>query len=117
MSSMSLGRSRPVCRPEICSLVKGIKKAGSPWNLIVAAYLLDGPRRFNEILHLGSSDHLNSRTLSRALQQLVKQGFVSRDVISTQPFAVRYSLTSQGQRLRKLLEAYTELDSMVVLSR
>jgi DNA-binding HxlR family transcriptional regulator len=79
----------------------------------VAAYLLDGPRRFNQILQLGKNDSLNSRTLSRALKHLVSEGFVKRVVLDTQPFAVEYSLTRQGERLHKLLEAYKDLDPRV----
>ncbi len=111
---MSPAKEVSTCRPEVCSLVRGIKNAGSPWNLIVAAYLLDGPRRFNEILEMGEGDSLNARTLSRALKHLVAQGFANRQILATQPFAVGYSLTSQGDKLRKLLEAYRELDRRVV---
>lgn len=107
---MAFSREASECRPEICSLVRGIKNAGSPWNLIVAAYLLDGPRRFNEILSMGEGDSLNARTLSRALKHLVAQGFVDRQILGTQPFAVGYSLTSQGDKLRRLLGAYRDLD-------
>lgn len=110
MALATLVDERAVCKPEVCSLIRGIKRAGSPWNLIVAAYLIEGPRRFNEILQMGKNDSLNSRTLSRTLKQLVGNGFVERRVVSTQPFAVQYYLTSQGGRLRKLLEAYRSLD-------
>ena len=110
MTIQTLASVQATCRPEICSLVRGIKRAGSPWNLIVAAYLLDGPRRFNHILQMGDNDSLNPRTLSRALKQLSGAGFVKRDVLSTQPFAVEYALTAQGEGLRKLLEAYRKLD-------
>jgi len=94
-------------------LVRGIKEVGSLWNLVVAAYLLDGPKRFNQILRMGESggrDSLNSRTLSRALKHLTKTGFVERRVLSTQPVAVEYALTPQGQKLKPLLEAYSDLD-------
>lgn len=56
------------CRPEICSLVRGIKNAGSPWNHMVAAYLLDVPTRFNEILNMGEGDKL--RRLHEADREL-----------------------------------------------
>jgi DNA-binding HxlR family transcriptional regulator len=111
---MSPAREASACRPEVCSLIRGIKNAGSPWNLIVAAYLLDGPRRFNEILDMGEGDSLNARTLSRALKHLVGQGFVNRQILTTQPFAVGYSLTNQGHKLRKLLQAYRELDQLLI---
>jgi DNA-binding HxlR family transcriptional regulator len=111
---MSPSSEASTCRPEVCSLIRGIKTAGSPWNLIVAAYMLDGPRRFNEILSMGQGDSLNARTLSRALKHLVTQGFVKREILATQPFAVGYSLTPQGDKLRKLLEAYRGLDHLAV---
>jgi DNA-binding HxlR family transcriptional regulator len=76
--------------------------------------MLDGPRRFNEILSMGQGDSLNARTLSRALKHLVTQGLVKREILSTQPFAVGYSLTPQGDTLRKLLEAYRGLDRLAV---
>jgi len=114
---MTLHSEELVCRPETCSLIRGIKKAGSPWHLIVAAYLLDGPRRFNEILQLGRADSLNARTLSRALKGLASQGLVKREILATQPFAVEYSLTARGGRLHKLLEAYRELDELVLVRR
>lgn len=110
MSSATLAEEKLACRPEVCSLVRGIKRVGSSWNLIVAAYLLDGPRRFNQILQMGRSDSLSARTLSRVLKSLVEGGFVKRSVIGTQPFAVEYSLTAQGQKLGTLLEAYRDLD-------
>ncbi len=110
MSQVSLAQEQVACSPEVCSLIRGIKRAGSPWNLIVAAYLLNGPRRFNHILTMGENDSLNSRTLSRALKHLVSAGFVRRAVLDTQPFSVEYSLTAQGQRLHKLLAAYRDLD-------
>ncbi len=114
---MSPPRETSTCRPEICSLVRGIKNAGSPWNLIVAAYLLDGPRRFNEILEMGEGDSLNARTLSRALKHLVAQGFADRQILGTQPFAVGYSLTAEGTKLRRLLEAYSSLDQRMVAKK
>ncbi|QQG48223.1 MAG: helix-turn-helix transcriptional regulator [archaeon] len=113
MTSLSVAQGEEIATPEVCSLVRGIKRAGSPWHLIVAAYLLDGPRRFNQILAMGKSGSLNSRTLSRALRHMVDSGFVRRKVLDTQPFAVEYSLTPQGERLRALLQAYRDLDPRI----
>ncbi len=105
-----LAQEEMTCSPAVCSINRGVKRVGSPWNLIVVAYLLDGPRRFNQILQMGKDDSLNSRTLSRALKHLTGAGLVKRQVLGTQPFMVEYSLTTQGHRLRKLLEAYRRLD-------
>jgi len=112
MSSV-LAPAEEVASPRVCSLVRGIKEVGSLWNLVVAAYLMDGPKRFNQILRMGESegkDALNSRTLSRALKHLARTGFVERRVLGTQPVAVEYVLTEHGQKLKPLLEAYSALD-------
>ena len=98
------------CRPEVCAVIRGIKKFGSAWQLIVVAYLLDGPLRFNEVLRMGRNDGLNARTLSRALKRLVDQHQINREIVESQPIAIRYSLTSQGRQLSKLLEVYRQLD-------
>lgn len=58
----------------------------------------------------GNEESLNSRTLSRALKNLVDKGFVDRIVLNTQPVAVEYTLTTRGRKLRALLEAYAQLD-------
>jgi DNA-binding HxlR family transcriptional regulator len=97
------------CRPEICSIINGVKQYGSVWQLVVVAYLLDGPLRFNELLKMGGDEGLNSRTLSRTLRHLVANGLVGRTLIDAQPLAVRYSLTPHGKELRGLLAAYQEL--------
>jgi DNA-binding HxlR family transcriptional regulator len=98
------------CRPEVCAIIRGIRRFGSAWQLIVVAYLLDGPLRFNELLRMGRNDSLNARTLSRALKRLTEQQLVHREILESQPVAIRYSLTSRGKRLIKLLEVYQQLD-------
>jgi DNA-binding HxlR family transcriptional regulator len=101
--------SDDICDPKICPLIQEIRRVGSPWNLVVAAYLEAGPKRFNEILRKGRHEGLNSRTLSRALGRLTRAGFTRRRVLGTQPIAVEYSLTAEGQRLTRILDAYREL--------
>ena len=115
--SLFAGAQEKDCKDEICSIIPGIKKVGSSWDLAVVAYLLDGPRRFSEILRLGKTEKLNSHTLSRVLKQLGEIGLAKRSIVETQPLAVDYSLTANGVKLRKLLDAYREIDELVVVKK
>lgn len=107
---MLLEKGEISCRPEVCAVIRGIKRFGSAWQLIVVAYLLDGPLRFNELLRMGRNDSLNARTLSRALKRLTEQLLINREIVESQPVAIRYSLTSRGRQLSKLLDVYQQLD-------
>ncbi len=99
--------SRENCSADdVCDIVRAVRSAGSEWSLIISYYLLNGPKGFNELLHMGKKDDLNSRTLSRTLKILVRRGVVNRTVTSTQPFSVRYSLTEKGKTLEPILSAY-----------
>ncbi len=86
---------------KVCPIVATIHRIGSEWKLIVIRYLMDRPLRFNQLLRLSGAD---SKTLSRVLRQLEAEGLVRREVISTRPFAVEYSLTDKARELRPVIE-------------
>jgi DNA-binding HxlR family transcriptional regulator len=62
--------------------------------------LFTGPKRFNELLRISG---INSKTLSATLKFLEQQGIVNREILSTRPFTVQYSLTPSGQELKPAL--------------
>ncbi|MCS6783617.1 MAG: helix-turn-helix transcriptional regulator [Candidatus Caldarchaeum sp.] len=86
----------------VCPIVAAAKLLGSMWALVVISYLSTGPKGFNELLHL--VPQLNSKTLARTLKTLQSRGLVNRTVVSTQPFAVSYSLTPMAEELAPILE-------------
>jgi DNA-binding HxlR family transcriptional regulator len=86
----------------ICPVLAASKLLRSMWSLVIISYLLDGPKSFNELLR--TVPGINSKTLSRTLKSLQQTGLVSREIVSTQPFTVRYSLTEIAMDLRPLLE-------------
>jgi DNA-binding HxlR family transcriptional regulator len=86
-----------------CPAVKSITKVGNQLRLIVVRYLIDRPLRFNELLEAATG--VDPRSLSRVLKFLASEGIVRRDVLSTQPFAVQYSLTEKGRQLQPVVEA------------
>ncbi len=89
-------------RRESCPIVEAIKEIGGEWRLIVIRYLNDGPMGFNDLLK--NIDGLNSKTLSSTLKYLEAHSIVTREVESTRPFRVRYSLTDKGKSLKYSLE-------------
>ncbi|MCI4345443.1 MAG: helix-turn-helix transcriptional regulator [Thermoplasmata archaeon] len=92
----STGRRVP-CAEEsgaMCPVVAAINVIGTEWRLAIIHRLLEGPQRFSELLR--SNPHLNAKTLSATLKFLQGSGVVQRNVVSTQPFVVVYSLTEMG---------------------
>ena len=69
-------------------------------DIIYTIMLLKNPS-FNEIKK--AIPELNSRTLTSRLKFLEKKKIVIRDVISTQPVRVRYSMTEFGKGIYEML--------------
>jgi DNA-binding HxlR family transcriptional regulator len=88
-----------------CPAVAAIESIGSESKLLVLRHLLQGPKRFNELLrHSG----INSKTLSAALKSLEQNKIVIRKIVSTRPFKVEYSLSPSGQSLKPIFEELGE---------
>lgn len=88
-----------------CPAVATIQSIGSESKLLVLRHLLQGPKRFNELLRQSG---INSKTLSAALKSLEQNRVVIREVISTRPFTVQYSLSPSGKSLEPVFEAMGE---------
>jgi DNA-binding HxlR family transcriptional regulator len=90
---------------DTCPAVATIISIGSESKLLVLRHLLQGPKRFNELLRYSG---INSKTMSAALKSLEQNRIVIREVESTRPFAVRYSLSPSGLSLVPVFEAMGE---------
>ena len=98
-----LNRARPIheadadCVPYgggLCPVLAAIGVIGTEWRLAIVHTLLEGPKRFSELLR--TNPRLNAKTLSATLKFLETSGVVQRTVVSTRPFQVVYSLTEMG---------------------
>jgi DNA-binding HxlR family transcriptional regulator len=78
----------------ICPVIAAVGVIGTEWRLAIIHRLLEGPQRFSELLK--SNPRLNAKTLSATLKFLEGSGVVQRNVVSTRPFVVVYSLTEMG---------------------
>jgi len=85
----------------VCPVVEAIKGIVTESRLLVVRHLFTGPKRFNELLRVSG---INSKTLSMTLKFLEHRGIVRREVLSTRPFTVEYSLTESGRELQPVLE-------------
>jgi DNA-binding HxlR family transcriptional regulator len=79
---------------ETCPIVNAIREIGGEWKLIVIRYLADGPMGFNELMK--TIPDVNSKTLASTLKYLEEREIINREVESTRPFRVKYSLTEKG---------------------
>jgi DNA-binding HxlR family transcriptional regulator len=82
---------------------KTVELIGKRWTGAIIRVLLDGPRRFNEILSVipGISDRL----LTERLRELETAVIVRREVQAESPVRVVYELTQRGRELREPLDA------------
>ncbi len=87
---------------DMCPVVGAIKSIVTESRLLVVRHLFTGPKRFNELLRVSG---INSKTLSATLKFLEERGIVRREVLSTRPFTVEYSLTPSGQELKPVLDS------------
>lgn len=87
---------------ENCPVVGAIRAIVTESRLLVVRHLFTGPKRFNELLR---ESGINSKTLSATLRFLEENGIVKREILSTRPISVEYSLTSSGLELKPALEA------------
>src|SRR5256712_13270993 len=89
-----------------CPAIESITKVGNELRLAVVSSLIQGPLRFSGILDVAKG--LDPKSLSRVLKYLASEEIVRRDVLSTQPVAVQYSLTEKGRQLEPVVDALGE---------
>ncbi len=103
---------RPVTNRENCKMIGGgycpisLEQAAAflskKWTLSIVVIIGNfGTLRFNDLLH--RIDGMSQKTLSKRLQELEKHGLISRQAFAEKPPRVEYSLTTEGQKLRKAI--------------
>jgi len=80
---------------------QAIELIGKRWTGAVLRVLMNGPRRFTEIL--AAVPDLHDRLLSERLKELEAEGLVDRRVYPETPVRVEYALTSKGRGLERVL--------------
>jgi DNA-binding HxlR family transcriptional regulator len=89
----------------ICPLYhRAVELIGKRWTGGIVRALMDGPRRFSDLLE--AVPGLHDRLLSERLKELELEGIVVRQVHPDTPVRVEYRLTEKGRDLER---AVTEI--------
>lgn len=75
---------------------------GNKWTALILRDLFSGPKRFCELER--SVGKINPRTLSQRLDDLERQGIITRACFNEMPPRIEYTLTAKGQDLLPILE-------------
>jgi DNA-binding HxlR family transcriptional regulator len=78
-------------------LGQALARVGDRWTLLVVEALLDGPRRFNDLL--GQLPGIAPNILSERLKRLEREGLLVARPYSDRPPRVAYQLTAEGREL------------------
>ncbi|MFJ2992385.1 winged helix-turn-helix transcriptional regulator [Pandoraea sp. NPDC087047] len=89
-----------------CSVEASMRILGGRWRLLLVSYLIDGPKRFNDLRR--DVPGISQRMLTLDLRALEDAGLIKRTVYPTSPVKVEYELSEDGQRLRPIVEVMKE---------
>ena len=100
---MAQRRDGKIVASTICPLTTCMKLVGGAWTPDIIWQLSKGSRRFSE---LKMEIHgVSSKVLTQRLRRLESYGIVSRQVLSSSPPSVEYSLTQLGSELKPAVES------------
>lgn len=90
--------------PHICSNFHDtIEFIGKRWTGIIIYTLMSGPKRFHEIVE--SIPGISDRLLTERLNELVKEGIVTKKHLDSSAKKVEYELTESGMDLKEVIIA------------
>lgn len=81
----------------LARLDAALAAVGDRWTLLVVASLLDGPRRFNDLL--AALPGLAPNVLTNRIRRLEAEGLVVATPYSHRPLRVAYALGARGEEL------------------
>ena len=83
------------------ALEEAVARVGDKWTLLLVSALLDGPRRFNDLVD--DVGGIAPNVLSQRLRQLEQHGIIVATPYSTRPPRFVYQLTGSGLELAGVL--------------
>ncbi|CAM4361559.1 helix-turn-helix transcriptional regulator [Acinetobacter dispersus] len=90
-----------------CSVEEAMTVLGGRWRMLIISFLLEKPMRFNELRR--AIPNISQRMLTLELRFLEEEGFILREVYAQVPVKVEYSITAEGQKLKKLVNTLQEV--------
>nr|WP_263325312.1 helix-turn-helix domain-containing protein [Neobacillus sp. Marseille-Q6967] len=80
-----------------------IEFIGKRWMGVIIHTLLDGPKRFHEIV--ASIPGISDRLLTERLRDLEQEGLIIKKIDTASPKKVEYELTAAGKELEEVISA------------
>lgn len=80
-----------------------IEFIGKRWMGMIIYRLLEGPKRYHELLE--EIDGISDRLLTERLRELVSHGLVHKNVSPTKARKVEYELTESGIEMKEIMYA------------
>ena len=96
-----------------CPLAAMLDLIGGKWKCIVLWWVMDHPRRFNELR--AKIPGVTQKMLTQQLRDLERDGFLTRKVFAEVPPRVEYSATALTLSLRPVLVAMHDWSAANVL--
>lgn len=93
----------PIETIEDCPVAKAMHIVGGKWRLIILNFLRHGPVRFKELER--KIQTISPKMLTSALEDMEKDGLLTRTVSQEKPLKVTYALTPMGQKTLPIIEA------------
>jgi DNA-binding HxlR family transcriptional regulator len=91
---------------EASPLDSALRSVGDRWTLLIVAALLEGPRRFNDLL--GDVPGIAPNVLTQRLRHLESEGLVVAQPYSRRPPRSVYELTEAGRELAGAVRFLTD---------
>lgn len=86
-----------------CPMARAMDLVGGRWRLVILHFLRQQPHRFKELERgIGS---ISPKMLTLALDELARDGLLTRSVSEQKPLKVEYALTAKGQLTIPILDA------------
>ena len=96
---------------DLLKVSKVAKIIGSKWTIQILKALLSGTKRFGEIQK--DIKTINPKTLSKRLQTLEKEGYITRKAYPEVPPRVEYALTEKGKIFKSVLKAVNNCEKQI----
>jgi DNA-binding HxlR family transcriptional regulator len=98
-----------------CALAKSLELVGDRWTLLVVRELLDGPKRYGELL--SALTPIATDMLAGRLRDLEQHDLVRRRVLPKPASGSVYELTDDGMALEEVVDAFARWGRQLAESR
>ena len=94
----------PGCADDIMAMLDTLDALGGRWKMLIVHYLLTREGESNTFKKMEKDiEGISAKMLSKELKMLEINKIVHREVMSTKPITVQYSITEYGKETRSVI--------------